>query len=139
MVGIGVVIRDDDGLPIATLCKHFHYVCNVANVEALAARKAIQFALEVGLSEVEVEDDSLIICEALKNREPCFASYGNIVDNTLVLTHGLQCVSISQVKREGNKAAHLLTRHAVSLSCDCLVWLEDIPTFLESVIYAKLI
>ena len=139
MVGIGVVIRDGGGLPIATLCKRYHYVCSVADAEALAAREAIQFALEVGLTEVELEGDSLIICDALKDKELCFASYGNTVDDALVLARGLQCISISHVKREGNKAAHLLARHATSLSCDCLVWLEDVPAFLESVIQADLI
>ena len=139
LLGIGVVIRDGGSLPIATLCKRFHYVCNVADAEALAARETIQFALEVGLFKVEVEGDSLIICDALKDREPFFASYGNIIDDTLVLACGLQRVSISHVKREGNKAAHLLARHAVSLSCYCLAWLEDVPAFLESVIHAELI
>jgi ribonuclease HI len=139
MVGIGVVIRDGSGLIIAALCKRFPYVCSVADAEALAAREAIQFALDVGLSEVEVEGDSLIICAALKDSEPSFASYGNIVEDTLVLARGLQRAFISHVKREGNKAAHLLARHAISLSCDCLIWLEDTPAFLESVIIEDLI
>jgi ribonuclease HI len=139
LVGVGVVIRDGGGLPIAALCKHVHYLCNVVDSEALAAHKAVQFALEVGLSEVEMEGGSLLICNALKDRDPCFASFGNIIEDTLALAGGLQRVVISHVKRDGNKAAHILARQAAQLSCDCLVWLEDVPEFLESVILSEMI
>lgn len=134
-----MVIRDGGGHPIVALCKHVHYLCNAVDSEVLAAHKAVQFALDVGLSEVEMEGGSLLICNASKDRDPCFASFGNIIEDTLALAGGLQRVLISHVKRDGNKAAHILARQAAQLSCDCLVWLEDVPEFLESVILSEMI
>ena len=41
--------------------------------EAIAVREAVQLAWEIGITEVEVEGDSLVICNALKDRDCCFA------------------------------------------------------------------
>uniref|UniRef100_A0A2N9FBV7 Reverse transcriptase zinc-binding domain-containing protein n=1 Tax=Fagus sylvatica TaxID=28930 RepID=A0A2N9FBV7_FAGSY len=46
--GVGVIIRDGQGLPIAALCKRFSYLYSVDDVEALAAREALQFSVEIG-------------------------------------------------------------------------------------------
>ena len=47
--------------------------------------------------------------------------------------------SFSHVKREGNRVAHLLARRAIKLQVDFLVWLEDVPPYLESVIHSEFI
>ena len=87
MTSVGVVIRDGRGLPIATLCKRFHCLHAVDDAEAIAAREAVQLARDVGLAEVEVEGDSLVILHALKQQEVCFASYGDIIQDI----HQLAC------------------------------------------------
>ena len=46
--GVEVIIRDGQGLPIATLCKRFPYLYSVDDAEALAVHKALQFAVEIG-------------------------------------------------------------------------------------------
>ena len=137
ITSIGVVIRDGRGLPIATLCKRFHCLHTVDNAEAIAAREAIQLAKDVGLTEVEVEGDSLVIFQALKQQEVCFASYGDIVQDVLHLSSSLHWVGFSHVRRNGNRVAHVLARNAIVLSSDFLVWLEDVPSFLEDVIQSE--
>ena len=39
----------------------------------------------------------------------------------------------SHVKREGNKVAHKLARHALCIS-DFSLWMEDVPSLLLSVV-----
>ncbi len=46
--GVGVIIRDGQGLPIAALCKRFSYLYSVDDAEALATREALQFSVEIG-------------------------------------------------------------------------------------------
>jgi ribonuclease HI len=137
MTSIGVVIRDGRGLPIATLCKRFHCLHTVDDAEAIAAREAVQLAKDVGLTKVEVEGDSLVIFQALKQQEACFASYGDIVQDVLHLSRSLHRVGFSHVRRNGNRVAHVLARNAIVLSSDFLVWLEDVPSFLEDVIQSE--
>jgi hypothetical protein len=56
--GIGVVIRDNTGMVIATLNQKVHGTHMVEMIKALAARRAIIFAKEVGIDDVEVEGDA---------------------------------------------------------------------------------
>uniref|UniRef100_A0A2N9IQD1 CCHC-type domain-containing protein n=1 Tax=Fagus sylvatica TaxID=28930 RepID=A0A2N9IQD1_FAGSY len=56
--GLGVVIRDYTGMVIATLSQKVHGTHIVEMIEALAARKAILFAKEVGVFDAEFEGDA---------------------------------------------------------------------------------
>ena len=112
---------------------------SVDDAEALAAREAMQFALDIGISDAEFEGDSIIIYNALRYQDQSFASYGDIIDEVCLLARSLQRCSFSHVKREGNRVAHLLAHRAIELQDNFLVWLEDVPPYLESVIQSDFI
>lgn len=57
---------------------------SVAKVEALACRRAVQFAVEIGLHDVIFEGDSMIVIQALKNGSGALSIYGNLIEDTLV-------------------------------------------------------
>jgi hypothetical protein len=83
---------------------------------------------------VEVEGDSWAVISALKDKELCLASYGDIIMDIQLLACSFQRVSYCHVCREGNNAAHVLARKVVDIHSDFLVWLENVPSFLEHVI-----
>uniref|UniRef100_A0A2N9EFV9 Reverse transcriptase zinc-binding domain-containing protein n=1 Tax=Fagus sylvatica TaxID=28930 RepID=A0A2N9EFV9_FAGSY len=58
-------MKPQEGTCIATLSQKVRYPQSVDNTEALAARRAIQFALELGLHSVDFEGDSTRITDAL--------------------------------------------------------------------------
>jgi hypothetical protein len=68
------------------------------------------FAVEIGIANatVEFEGDSLTICNALKNQDSSFAPYGDIIDEACLVARSFHGISVSHVKREGNRAAHML-------------------------------
>ena len=49
--GLGVVARDSEGMVIASLSEHIRLPPMAADLEALACRRAILFALEIGLQD----------------------------------------------------------------------------------------
>ena len=57
--GLGVVVRDEEGMVIAALSQNIKLPSSVDLVEALAAWRAILFAQEISVTHVEVERDSL--------------------------------------------------------------------------------
>ena len=64
--GLGVVARDLDGMVITPLSERIKLPPTVADLEALACRRAILFALELGLQDVVFEGDLEVIINHLK-------------------------------------------------------------------------
>ena len=54
---------------------------SVADLDALACSKAVQFALEIGLTWVVFEGDSAVIINALLHGAGDMASFDNILDD----------------------------------------------------------
>ena len=77
--GLGVVADDSDGMFIASLSERIRLPPMVADLEALACRRAILFALELGLQDVVFEGDSEVIINHLKAGQPCLTSFGHII------------------------------------------------------------
>ena len=64
-----MIIRDNVGAVIGALSMCIPLPQSVATVEALACRRAIQFAVEIGLHEVIFEGDATVVIQAIKNCE----------------------------------------------------------------------
>ena len=70
-VGIGVIIRDSNGDVIgALLFMPIPLSQSVAELEALACRRAVQFALEIGLRRVTFEGESVTVINAIVRGSP---------------------------------------------------------------------
>ena len=65
-VGAGVIIQYLEGKFIAGLSKKFHAPLGIIEAEAKAFEAGIIFAKEVGIRDLVLEGDSLIIVQALK-------------------------------------------------------------------------
>lgn len=73
--GMGVLIRDENGLPIAALSSSGRHVGG-KEVEAYALVWALRFSLEVGTRTITVEGDSL---RAIQSPEEDFSRIGYII------------------------------------------------------------
>ena len=136
-VGIGVVIRNEDGVVMASMSQQLPLPTTVAMVEALAARKAIEFALELGLTKVIMEGDSKVICRELQDPSPSLALHEHILQDVKCLSNALQFVRYSHVYRQGNNVTHALARRALRES-NLVVWMEDVPPNIHHIVQADL-
>ncbi len=84
--GLGVVIRDVNGLPMAALVQKLKYPHSVEAVEAIATRTAVQFALDIRIQEGEVEGDSETIVNALMTEGQCPAPFGLAIEDAKTLS-----------------------------------------------------
>nr|POE52714.1 hypothetical protein CFP56_60885 [Quercus suber] len=53
----------------------------VAELEALACRRVVQFALEIGLRRMTFEGDLVTVVNAIVRRSPEFLPYENVIDD----------------------------------------------------------
>ena len=66
LVGIGVVIRDQQGRLLVALCRKIRAQMGVLEVEAKAYEAGVLLARHLGLKNGVLEEDSLIVFNALK-------------------------------------------------------------------------
>ena len=102
-------------------------------VEALAAVRAISFALELHLPSVMVEGDSKLIILALRSKEESFTSFGYLICSIKQSLGIFSCISFSHTCRTGYSLAHTLTQYARHIDA-LTVWMEDVPPHLHHII-----
>ncbi|KAL0009461.1 hypothetical protein SO802_010963 [Lithocarpus litseifolius] len=112
--GIGVVIRDSQGQAMASLSEQIHLPFSSDMVEALAAARAISFALEIVCSPFILEGDSELVIKTLCSEERSLASC-HILESAKALTEA-NCISFSHVRCIGNSVANNLAKHARHVS-----------------------
>ena len=64
---MGVIVQNAEGCVLASMAENFHLPFLVAVVEVIAAKKALQFAKDIGLSSIILKGDSKIVIDGLKS------------------------------------------------------------------------
>ena len=134
-VGLGVVIRNSNGEVMASMSQLVQLPTTVSQVEAMATRKATEFALEIGFDKIILEGNSEIVYKDLMNNGSSLALHGHLIQDVKVLVPLFSSVCFSHVSRTGNQATHSLARRAI-LSKKLNVWMEDVPLDILDVIQA---
>ncbi|XP_075653237.1 uncharacterized protein LOC142623675 [Castanea sativa] len=94
--------------------------------EALACRKALEFAVESGFTEMILEGDNIAVMRAVVSTSGDLSLLGHVYEDIKCSIRGLHFADISCVKRGGNKVAHILAQYARNIDND-LFWMEDSP------------
>nr|POF10641.1 hypothetical protein CFP56_27199 [Quercus suber] len=94
--------------------------------EVLACRRALEFAIDIGFSELVIEGDSAQVLNSLRSTDTNMSRLGHIFADIQCLVAGLQWVEVKLVKRVANGVAHSLARYAKTIVED-VFWLEDSP------------
>ncbi|XP_042969053.1 uncharacterized protein LOC122301732 [Carya illinoinensis] len=82
MIGIGVVVRDEKGQIIATMRHKKMQLPDPLLTESYGALIAVQFAKDLGLTQIELEGDSLLIAKALQEENEAWSSTSMFICET---------------------------------------------------------
>ena len=94
--------------------------------EVRACRKALEFAIDAGFSELMVEGDNSVVMSTIFANRPNWSRWVVIYDDIGFLAAGLSYVSFSCIRRNANSIAHSLAQYANGL-VEEVVRLEDSP------------
>ncbi|XP_012848396.1 PREDICTED: uncharacterized protein LOC105968309 [Erythranthe guttata] len=78
--------------------------------EAMAALKAVKFALARQFFRIVLEGDSSTLVAAIRCKEGLRTSYGNLIADIKRLATHFEEFEVCYVKRDGNRAAHEIAR-----------------------------
>ena len=126
LAGLGVVIRDWHGDAIGTLTMSVPLAQTVVELEALACRRAVQFAKEIGLTQVIFEGDSLSIIQAILEGSLDALPYGNVIEDIRFQAMEFPLSVFTHVPRICNVVADALAKKAKTCR-GTQVWLEELP------------
>ena len=132
--GVGVVIRNDKGEVMAALSARGPPVTDSEEAKVLAGRKALEFALDLGFSEVVLEGDNIGVMRSIQSKGANNSSLGHIYGDIHCLAAGFRVWSVSYVKRTANSVAHSLAKY-VRQVVDEQVWLEESPPPAQDELY----
>nr|POF22818.1 putative ribonuclease h protein [Quercus suber] len=93
--GLGIVVRNCDGLVMASMAQQIPLPHSVVEVETLAARRALEFALELGFEQIILEGDSETLFKAIKTEGSNFTPYGHLVQDLAFLSDHFSAFKIS--------------------------------------------
>ena len=109
----------------------------VAQVEALATRRVVEFALEIGITIAILKGDSNTIYRDLIDSDPSLALHGHLIHDVKQLACSFNCIRYAHVRRQGNSVAHALVKWAIN-SFGLTVWMEDVPLDILHIVQADL-
>ena len=135
--GLGIVIRNSDGHTLVSLTQQIPLPATVIEIEALAARRAMELALELSLDNIVMEGDNESLFKALKSRDRSLAQHDHLIKDILFLSSFFSTFNVSWVPRQCNKLAHSLAHKAKVLPF-MTVWMGNVPPDLVSVLQVDL-
>ena len=89
-------------------------------------QRGLLFAKEVGIRDVVLEGDSIIVYNAICNYSPAPSSIAVVIHGTQDISREFRSVGYSLVRRQGNLPAHILAKYASSIN-DYVAWIEEDP------------
>ncbi|KAL5806493.1 hypothetical protein ACOSQ4_029226 [Xanthoceras sorbifolium] len=125
-IGIGVVIRDGNGLVMAVLAKRHNSLLSMECAEGLAILEGLKFAQELGIHPVGVESDDASVVALINKKSPPRSELRLIISEILLFEVSLSIRSFSFRPRQCNRVAHGLAKFGVNVSISCF-WVEITP------------
>ena len=136
--GVGAVIRNHNGVVMASCAEKLNQAYKAEEIEALAALKALQLAFDLGFQNAILEGDSLGLIKALQADDNNLSPLGLLVEDVKLVASNFVSLSYSYIKRNGNSIAHNLAKHAISIP-DFQVWMEDVPSHVVSFLHSDVV
>ena len=124
--GHGAVIRNEKGEVMAAIAMQGGAVRDSEKVEVMACRKALEFAIDAGFTEIILEGDNAMVMKVISQAQPDLSRLGLIYEDIWCLVEGFRTITYNCVRRNANSVAHALARFARLLDQE-IVWLEEDP------------
>ena len=125
-LGFRVVIWNNLGEVMAALLARGPHVQDSEKAEVLAYRKALEFTIDLGFSDIVIKGDNSVVMAAISSSRLFHSRLGHLYADIHCLATGLQVHSVSCVAQSANSVAHSLARFANCIN-DEIIWLEESP------------
>ncbi|KAK9993632.1 hypothetical protein SO802_023335 [Lithocarpus litseifolius] len=124
--GYGAVIRNVNGEVVAALSAKGGAVGDSEEVEVMACRKTLKFAVDAGFMEVILEGENATVLKTISYAQPNFSLLVLIYEDIWCLAAGFRSISVNCVRCSANGVTYALARFARLIENE-IVWIEEDP------------
>lgn len=135
--GIGVVVRDVNGMVLASCAKIKPQPDKVVEIESLAAALALSLATDLGFQRIILKGDSLEVIHALRENTRSLTPSGLLLEDVGRFSQNFDILLYSHTKRDGNAVVYSRVKYALSIP-DFSAWMKDVPPHIYSTVQADL-
>jgi ribonuclease HI len=133
--GGGVVVRDHTGRFIAGACQFFPAAVDPEGAEALACKRALQLAKELGCQRLVLETDNANVAAKLNEETRDLSALRPIIEEVKTMLRDIMFYEVKSVRRTGNLVAHKLAREGCMNKCT-QTWFSEAPDCIKSALSA---
>lgn len=108
-----MVGKNIDGQVIAWRRRRVPYIQNPEVAKALAARQAVQLAMDRGFIRIHIEGDCVSVIRVLQSTYTSYTVFGHILDDIRHYGLSFDSVLFSYIPRHCNTLAHDLSQHII--------------------------
>ena len=120
------MIRNEKGEVMAAIAVWGGAMRDREEVEVMACRKALEFAIVASFTEIILEGDNAMVMEVISQAQQDLSRLGLIYEDIWCLAVGFRTITYNCVRRSANSVAHALARFVRLLDHE-IVWLEEDP------------
>ncbi|XP_059454995.1 uncharacterized protein LOC132185207 [Corylus avellana] len=132
-MGIGVIIRDSQGLVSAALSFTREGFPEPTTAKSMGALCAVEFCRDLGMQNIIFEGDVEVVVKAINVNVSMCSSYGQIIEDIIRVLAGFKKWEVLLVQQEANEATHGLAKLAAQEKME-KVWIEEIPNSIYSIV-----
>lgn len=131
---VGLVLRDHTGTLVHGKTSNKPMVTSVFEAEAVAVLEGLKWLLDLNQDNVVIESDSPLTVKALHSPLDNLWEVGFILDACRSIIDSRPGFSVSFVKRQANRVAHVVAKIPCSLNCQ-IMFTSPSSMVLETLMY----
>ncbi|KAL0013847.1 hypothetical protein SO802_000916 [Lithocarpus litseifolius] len=136
-VGIGIIIRNNDGEVLAAACDKIVKELNPLCTAACVLRKALLFCQSISFSYVQVESNFAELVDLLNSDRICSLEVAWILEDIAIIKDSFNFISFSSIPLRCNRAA-LALANAAKEKEEVIVLLEECPSFFFPIVQSDI-
>lgn len=113
----GLILRDHQGKFIRARTHRFVGIVPVVEAEAIGVLEATRWINSLGMHDVDIESDSLVTVQAINKAVENYLEVGVVFQKCREFLNDRRDISVSFVKKQANKVAHLIARVPCEVNC----------------------
>ncbi|KAL6990321.1 hypothetical protein U1Q18_049302, partial [Sarracenia purpurea var. burkii] len=131
--GMGVILKDNKGIILASYVNSIHTSTDSDHVESLGALMAVDLPKRLNVNKLHLEGDALSVINAIKSTVEDFSVSGPIIEDIKAQLKGFKNSICTHIPRMGNSAVHALSKLAISMGKP-FTWSHDTHQALRQIV-----